>query len=218
MFLFWLLCRSLWPSFLLLLLLLLFLLLMFPPLGLFEISVALRDGPRHRRAEAAQSGPVQPGPTNRVASNEIRKALCCLLGTISVFFPDTPLFLLKSTTLVSSTVSPSKPQITDGDGTFLQGTVGPFYVGHSLRLNCIVEKGTLEIQRSHLRRLMEPACCRCCCYCCCCRSCRCCCYDVSRSDWAFMIIIEIYHLNCRIFENCHHDCQAINSRGKLERI
>ncbi|XP_028966572.1 hemicentin-1 [Galendromus occidentalis] len=38
-------------------------------------------------------------------------------------------------------VSPSKPQITDGDGTLLRGTVGPFYVGHSLRLNCIVERG-----------------------------------------------------------------------------
>lgn len=38
-------------------------------------------------------------------------------------------------------VSPSKPQITDGAGTKLHGVIGPFYVGHSLRLNCLVEKG-----------------------------------------------------------------------------
>ncbi|XP_022689879.1 hemicentin-2-like [Varroa jacobsoni] len=38
-------------------------------------------------------------------------------------------------------VSPSRPQISDGDGTILQGSIGPFYVGHSLRLNCVIEKG-----------------------------------------------------------------------------
>ncbi|XP_028967805.1 protein sax-3-like [Galendromus occidentalis] len=38
-------------------------------------------------------------------------------------------------------VSPSKPVLTDGDGSILAPNIGPYYAGHNLRLNCIVEKG-----------------------------------------------------------------------------
>ncbi|XP_022664491.1 uncharacterized protein LOC111251772 isoform X1 [Varroa destructor] len=38
-------------------------------------------------------------------------------------------------------VSTSTPLLTDGEGSILASLIGPYYVGHNLRINCIVEKG-----------------------------------------------------------------------------
>ncbi|OQR74019.1 hemicentin-2-like [Tropilaelaps mercedesae] len=38
-------------------------------------------------------------------------------------------------------VSASVPVLTDGEGSILASTIGPYYIGHNLRINCIVEKG-----------------------------------------------------------------------------